>query len=237
MTENPTFTELELKYLVKATPNLLEEDMGKPTPQISAYSFVRYVLAHTEEIFKKLIVVDGPDTYYSHPDGRVVRHRHDAGGTHIDELTVKMRNSETSVVDRVEVDLKLGEKIKPDDVRAFLATLGFEEEMILMKHAHIIWIEGNGIRGTSGRVPGVTLCIYNVTPIVRNYIDYGKTKYFIEVEIDKEENNLPAAMETLSKWKERLEKWYAGKIEQSDLSLYEIYSGKKYRIVSKDIKL
>lgn len=170
------------------------------------------------------LCVVGPDTYYENGK-QVVRHRKSkrAEGGH--ELTVKLRKSERSTRDRMEIDLFFSERTKQRDVEAFLAATGFVEAFTLTKKAHIFNFQDGEYK--------ICVVIYDVC--VGREFKEEDTQRFIEVEIEKgSEVSEQSAKRRLSAWIDDIKKHFGTALKNSEPlneSLYEIYSGKKYQTV------
>jgi hypothetical protein len=175
--------------------------------------------------FSKYEEVIGPDTYYESGDV-VVRHRQDLRtGQH--ELTVKRRKSAKSTRDREEIDLKFSERTSTKDVAAFLKATGFTPVFMLVKIAHIYWLESDGVP--------MTVVFYDVwqqepgsEPL--RAVQAG-AKRFVEVEAEKGSDALKRdAKAVVDTWVKRFQT-VLGLGEPLNESLYEIYSGKRYQSV------
>ena len=174
-------------------------------------SFNTYLNNNFNKIKKRHVTC--PDVYYI-KDKDVVRHRYseDAG-----ELTIKQRKSSESTLDRLEIDLKFHKDVTKENVEAFLVALGFKVKFILNKDSYIYHI----IRRESG-IESV-LAYYTVGT------NDNDIKSFIEVEIEKSNNiNKAEAFKELKWWNKEL-KFNVGVGTPLNESLYEIYSGEKYK--------
>lgn len=157
-----------------------------------------------------------PDTYYTQ-GGNVLRHRH--GGKSAGELTVKRRTSKKSTKDRVEIDLRFDAGTTQDDVKRFLEATGWKPAFTVIKDCHIFWYEEI--------TPGVEVVLYDVRCIRPDGSETAPRR-FVEVEIHKADSNHPKALTTLKDWEEAARTQFPGMGAIQDLSLYEIYSGKRY---------
>lgn len=158
--------------------------------------------------------VAGPDHYYVNDD-YVIRHRYNAK---LNELTVKTRKHKRITTVRGEINLTLPNKLNPKLVNLFLNAIGFKKEFEVNKSCHIFWFDGP-------HESKVSVVIYDVS------LDGSLNKdRYIEIEVED--------AETIKDAKDELKRW--GKILKDGVmlmdskrineSLYEIYSGKKYRM-------
>jgi adenylate cyclase class IV len=168
-------------------------------------------------LFKNLRVrhrlqrVSGPDMYFSDGSGRTVRVRR---SNELFELTSKMRLHQKSITVRKEVNVRLSDRQSPDDVVALLGMLGFYKEFSIVKDCDIYTVPGPDRSH-------VTLVWYRV----HNKEKGNRT--FVEVEVE----GLPRrkSMKVLREWSSYLRDDFGlDDRHVSDLSLYEIYSGRKY---------
>lgn len=163
--------------------------------------------------------VEGPDHYYE-AGANVVRHRIDPDGRH--ELTVKRRTSGSSTRDRLEVDLHFSDKTQPGDVTAFLGAAGFTKSFTLVKDSYIWWVK---------LTPNLqaTFVIYDSWLVNENAPMYRR---FIEAEAEKKSDvTHDTAKRHIRALVKRLqERFDLG--EPLNDSLYEIYSGRKYKVLS-----
>jgi adenylate cyclase class IV len=160
------------------------------------------------------ISVAGFDYYYESKDAYVGRHRHSRDHN---ELTVKARVSKKSTTIRKEINIKLAPDASPMVVQEFMSELGFGKVMPIYKDCDIYFIrDGKYV---------IDIVWYTVSsPKVK-----GPDKIFIEIEVH--EAPLKKSLKMLDKWKKFL--YTNFNISDSDVinqSLYEIYSGNKYRI-------
>jgi adenylate cyclase class IV len=170
-----------------------------------------------KKLKNKLVQVAAFDYYHSSKDGHVARHRSGAG---TNELTVKSRISKNSTTIRREINLKLAKETSPIEVQEAMEEWGFTDNLPIFKDCDIYFInDGKYV---------VDIVWYKVSsPRV-----VGPDKIFIEVEV----HNAPekSSMRILNNWKKFL---YANfEITDKNIineSLYEIYSGKRYRMSRK----
>lgn len=170
--------------------------------------FSKYVMEHWEvENYRRIV---SPDFYWKSGDS-VLRHRMKQNGNH--ELTVKKRTSTASTRDRLEIDLPFDERTEPDHVEAFLRAIGYTQEFVLQKSAHIFTI-----RRTASL--NIEMVIYDV--MLRD--KPGTNRRFIEIEAKK---GSPISVERA---KRHVNEAVAEMCDEFDLppplnqSLYEIYS-------------
>lgn len=159
----------------------------------------------------------GFDYYYESETGRVARHRH---GIDINELTIKARISNESTTIRHEANIKMTADMPVTEVERGLSLMGFNHSIAIYKDCDIYFV-------TDGKA---------TIDIVWYIVSVPKSKYkvphraFFEIEV----HGLPEeeSLKMLNKWK----KLVAEKVlilsdkEIVSESLYEIYSGKKYRL-------
>jgi hypothetical protein len=194
-------SELELKFeapnleVKKFQTNLIQLD---PTNYRSRKTFV--------------------DSYYEAPNGEIVRWRRRPNSP---ELTIKRRKSETSTVDRVEIDLKLHET-GDYAINEFLRLSGF-------KHLFGISKEFTHIFEFERELYGVEVVMYRA---YRQRLDGNRTskKTFVEVEINKKSMlDLPLAQEALKVWGAEISQLLSIG-HPLNKSLFEIFSGRKYKV-------
>jgi hypothetical protein len=174
--------------------------------------FVQWAMAQGPT---KYIHAKGPDEYYEQGTN-VVRHRWFAGKG--GEITVKRRKDANCITERQEIDLKFDESTMIWDITAFLTASGWVKTLTLNKDAHIFWYNVNEV--------DVTIALYSVGLLQDG--DLVEQKRFLEVEIEKHMDlNTEEALKTLSWWKARLNSSFSLS-KPVNLSLYEMYSGKKY---------
>ncbi len=167
----------------------------------------------------------GVDWYYRQ-GVNVVRHRHSDG---VSQLTVKQRKSATSIEDRVEVDLNLGEGVTKSTAEAFLKVSGFEKEITLAKCSHIFEYHLNEFG--FGKDANVVVALYDVQELKGDKL--SKPETYIEVEVDRGSRcNLETAKRFLKEWQIRLTSRFAvvGPLNES---LYEIYTSNTYTMENK----
>lgn len=159
----------------------------------------------------------GFDYYYETKDGYVARHRH---GVDVNELTVKARLSEKSIKVRKEGNLHLAQNTPVTEVKESLELMGFDLSFSIYKDCDIYFIEENGAE----------------ISIVWYAVDRPKSKmkrrYFFEIEVQK--TSQKQSLKLLHKWTKISYQLFS--LSNTDLihdSLYEIYTGKRYKNVSR----
>lgn len=173
------------------------------------------------EIIKRQFF-DGFDDYYQ-MNKNIVRHRQWGDRS---QLTIKLRKSKKSITNRIEQDLNFSKKTSIKDIANFLKFAGCRMIFKLEKSALVLWLES--AEGTH-----FTLSLYEVHKInepktLRRFleIEVEKTNNITEKQAEKELNTFKKLIETLFDLKKPLNK-----------SLYEIFSGKNYKVYSeKDCK-
>ncbi len=169
----------------------------------------------------QFLQAEGPDVYYGNQCGHVVRHRWGGGAG---ELTVKLRKTSGSITDRVEIDLLFSNKNSVNDVTSFLLATGWERELTIFKTAEIY-----DFQLPSGL--GIYLSLYDVERFSDDLQCFVDRRRFLEVEVDKEfpiSNELKVGV--LRTLRSRLQR-DLGLGAPTDLSIYELYSGKTYLTV------
>jgi len=153
-----------------------------------------------------------PDVYYFRGDN-VVRHRLLSGPG---ELTVKRRKRVDSITDRQEIDLTFAPLVTAADIAAFLLAAGWEVAFTLQKHfSYPFWFKHVDAH--------VVVSLYEV-----ERTDTRETRRFLEIEVDKDSEVSDIAARNL------LNLWASTAADEFDLgvpvdlSLYELYSGRRY---------
>ena len=157
----------------------------------------------------RFISVAGFDYYHESPEGYVARHRH---GSTTNELTVKARVSKKSTTIRREINLKLAKETSPIQVQELMTELGFRNCLPIFKDCDIYFIQ-------DGKYT-VDIVWYKVS------CQDKPPKNFIEVEVH--EAPVKESLKILEKWTKFVESLGAGAV--MPLSLWEIYSGRQYRM-------
>lgn len=204
-----THTELEYKL---------------PAAKVGVNEFVTWCASQGPETYVHLL---SPDLYYEQGDS-TIRHRWgcDVGEVKgAGELTVKRRKDKKSTTSRVEVDLSFAEKTTRDDVTTFLEFSGWRHAFTVVKDCHIFNFSAVG-------KPKVSIVIYDCWLVSGAQNKKASVpQRFIEIEAAKGSN------ETLKRDKEIIEEWYQKISGLFDVekpinkSLYEIFSGKSYKLV------
>lgn len=211
---DPQHSELEVKYAADS---------------LTIAQFEDFLSGRADRFpLQRKIVVTGTDIYYER--GRdVVRQRMGDG---CNELTVKVRKSRKSIQDRHEVDLSFAEKTRPIDVQQFLKLTGWKESVSLVKTSYIYFFRRPANlylreRPREEQYVDFDIAVYDVT---LSPPGLHATRRFMEVEIHKDSPvDMDARVEELRLLKTSFPS--ALKLgEPLNESLYEIYSGKKYRI-------
>jgi len=190
---------------------------------ITVPDFHRWALAQGPYQYKR---IDAIDTYYIQGDN-VVRHRRD-GDAGI--LTVKCRKSSKSITDRVEVDLLFAPSISEADVATFLVASGWKRHLSIWKDAHIYWLK-------HGKNAVSTFALYDAMKLSSKQegrpLEIDSPRRFLEAEIEKHSiASDQMGLELLKDWREKLTKEFKLGAPLND-SLYEIFSGGKYKIARK----
>jgi adenylate cyclase class IV len=171
-----------------------------------------------QKIKNKFLSVKGFDYYLSSKAGHVIRHR---VGKSTNELTVKARMNKNSTTIRAEGNIAISSTNDIREVHGTLKLLGFDNVMAIYKDCDIYFF--------SDGIAELSVVWYVVKYKGRH------DRVFIEIEI----HGLPqrSSMKYLNKWSNIFYKLYG--ISKTDIvphSLYEIYSGKKYRMVKRQKK-
>ena len=159
----------------------------------------------------------GLDDYYDSPDGSVIRHRWNKQNT-VNEVTVKMRRTHSSIVNRIEQNIDLIPDCKQKDFEKFLELISFKKVFSLYKKAVIVWIDYKEVE--------FTVSLYNVKDIKKQ----KSSRTFFEIEVESSNNLSDVKAENiLYEFTETLKDQF--KLKQPlNLSLYEIYSNKMYKV-------
>jgi len=176
-------------------------------------SFVKTIRRDEDSLIEE-VKVTGPDQYYR-LGVSIVRYRHNFGGFH--ELTVKTRTSSKTTIVREEIDLNLINHTDPKDVEKFLVTSGYKREFTIVKKCHIFKLTCQAGLGS--------IVIYDIYRLGES----KKRQRFVEIEGDKNQS-IQVNKKWLSYWEKKLEKVNLNKKDIYNLSLYEIFSNKMYRV-------
>lgn len=199
--------------MTKKNPQHRELEVKLAADDVCISDFNRWCWARGPAKYEHVI---GPDTYYVQGQN-VLRHRQNSRAG---ELTVKRRTSAKSTKDRVEIDLRFDGTTTANDVKRFLAATGWEPAFNVVKDCHIFWFDGK---------PGFEAVIYDVRCVFPDGQE-TKPRRFVEFEIHKADSFDPRALFVLKDLeKEARLSMNMGPTETE--SLYEIYSGKRYRLV------
>lgn len=166
-------------------------------------------------LLKHKQVFYGCDDYYTLAHS-VVRHR---WGGSTNQLTVKLRKSKKSILNRVETDLNMSRKTSVNTVSEFLKNSGYSKAFCLKKKAVILWLEDK--EGIS-----YTIALYEVFPVNKP----KDKKRFLEIEVEKTNDiSEDKAMTCLAGVSTTFTKSFKLK-KPLQKSLYEIFSKKQYRV-------
>ena len=160
----------------------------------------------------KLVKAAGFDYYHTSREGYVIRHRHGEG---TNELTVKARVSKQSTTVRKETNIKIAKACSPLSVQEFAKELGFGTTLPVYKDCDIYFIQ-------DGKYV-VDVVWYRVT------CQDAEPRIFLEVEVQQAPEQ--ASLAILNRWKKFMLKNFG--LTDADViheSLYEIYSGNRYRM-------
>ena len=171
---------------------------------------------------EKYIKVKGPDRFFS-SSGGVLRHRLDMD-TGRSEITLKMRKSKDSTRDRFEIDWKIDERTKTEDIAPLLEALGFGHILTIVKEARIFLIKLTANANA-------TFVVYDVWKEEKGSEVLGTRKRFIEVEIEKGSNiSVDTAKKHLNTWTQKIQAHF--KLDEPlNQSLFEIYSGMQTLVI------
>lgn len=195
--------EIEIKW------NAFSTELKRPVERTAFNAAIKKYVRGKK--YRK-VVVAGFDYYYTSPEGDAPRHRH---GAITNELTIKARLSKKSTTIRREINVKLAKETSPIEVQAFMTEIGFDKCLPIHKDCDIYFIEEFGVI--------VDVVWYRVTCGTHQVRD------FLEVEVH--ESTKKKSMEVLGKWKSWLHREFG--VTDKDIvnqSLYEIYSGKTYKM-------
>lgn len=210
MNQSTQWNELELKWDIW---NITMADF-------KAWMQLAYPVYQNDSFYHH---VEGRDDYYRN-EGNVVRHRYGAIGA--GELTVKVRTSHTSIVDRMEVDLHL-DGDEPQAVKNFLKLIGYKLDVSLFKTADIWNLPAENVIGA----PRVIIASYDIFRLTEGgQSALSEPRRFLEVEVEKSPSiTVGEAHQILHQWDSNLRsKWTLG--EPLKESMYEIYTPNRYRV-------
>jgi adenylate cyclase class IV len=186
------------------------EKVDRETYNRSLSSFLK-----SEKLKYKFLSVKGFDYYMAAKTGHVVRHR---VSKNTNELTVKARMDKSSTTIRAEGNISLSSSNDIREVHGTLSLLGFDNVTAIYKDCDIYFLDDNGTE--------VSIVWYTVKYQGR------RDRIFMEVEIHGMSQQ--KSVKQLNKWSRIMSKLFGiSKVDVVKDSLYEIYSGKKYRMVKK----
>lgn len=192
-----------------------------PAECVEPHAFIGWCMSKGPESYLHVI---SPDVYYTQGDN-VLRHRWLGGAG---ELTVKQRKSKDSTWNRLEINLHFANDTTLDDVTKFLLASGWKKCLSLIKEAHIFFFELVG-------KPKVSVVTYDVGRKKEGVDGLVENYRFIEVEIENGNISTQEAKAYLDEWRREITKWFKIK-PPLNLSLFEIYTGKRYSMVKHDKK-
>lgn len=164
----------------------------------------------------------GFDYYYESETGRVARHR---SGIDINEITIKARLSSKSTVVRHEANVKLTADMPVTEVECALNLMGFHHAFSIYKDCDIYFIQDGNAE--------ISVVWYRITMAQSKYKSPPRT--FFEIEV----HNVPEkqSLKILKKWKKMIAENTLSLPNTSVIpeSLYEIYTGKRYRLEKRNI--
>lgn len=178
--------------------------------------FSKFISNYRNKIIKKTLV-EGPDTYFRNRN-EIVRYRTNLLDYH--ELTVKKRTSKKTTTVRHETDILLDKNTNPRDVEEYHLNCGYHKEFTIVKKCLIIYLTHKSKLGT--------MVIYDIYKIGEK----SKKQRFIEIEGDKIQN-LKQNKEFLKFWTNELKKINITNKNICNLSLYELFSNRKYKLRKK----
>ena len=162
----------------------------------------------------KFLQVDGFDYYFSSDSGHVIRHR---VSRNTNELTVKARTSKTSIKVRAEGNVRLAKDNEIKEVHGTYNLLGFREVFAIYKDCDIYFI-------TDGKAD-----LSVVWYVVKK--KGSQDRIFLEVEVHG--MSLKQSVKKLKEWEHIIKDLFKlGSKDINPKSLYEIYSGKQYRMAA-----
>lgn len=165
-----------------------------------------------KKIKYRKLVIDGFDYYYVSKDGDVWRHRK---SENTNELTVKARVCQKSTKVRKEGNIFLSKKCGIEDISGTLSLVGVSYAFEIYKDCDIYFIQDGDAE--------VSIVWYIVKKTGQ------RDRAFAEVEVHGIGEK--KSLKVLNKWSNIMNKLYnIGEKEIVHESLYEIYSGKKYKL-------
>jgi adenylate cyclase class IV len=144
----------------------------------------------------------------------IIRLRH---SPNLYQMTVKRRTQANSTQVREEADIDFLRRVPVAEVEAFLTLAGYSKDFTLMKKCHIFWV----------KTPlGVAVVV--VYDITRTDKPKDRPRRFVEVEAEKGQT-LEASKRILEHWSKVLGRRFGlTDDKRNHLSLYEVYSGRRY---------
>jgi adenylate cyclase class IV len=201
--------EIEIKW------NAYSTERSKP---VERRAFNKALRRYARGRKARRVSIAGFDYYYESKAGFVGRHRH---GVVTNELTTKARISAKSTTVRAETNLRLAKSTSPLQVREFFLELGFPKVLPVYKDCDIYFIQ-------EGRYT-VDVVWYRVT------CQSSKPRDFLEVEVQG--GSVRESLSVLDRWKKFMYKEFGiGDADIVNESLYEIYSGKRYRMSARSTR-
>jgi adenylate cyclase class IV len=180
--------------------------------KITRHAFNRAITSYCKGKRSRFVHAEGFDYYHTNSLGYVIRHRH---GACTNELTVKARVSGTSTTVRKETNVTIAKSSSPIQIQEFATELGFRKVLPIYKDCDIYYVEEGKYLVD---VVWYRVTCANITP-----------RLFMEVEV----HDAPEAtsLKILNKWKTFMTTNFG--LTDKDIihnSLYEIYSGNRYRM-------
>lgn len=159
----------------------------------------------------------GFDYYYESETGRVARHRQSID---VNELTIKARLSDKSTTVRHEANVKLTVDMPVTEIERALNLMGFEYSFSIYKDCDIYFVH-------DGKAE-ISIVWYAIKNPQSKY--KVPTRIFFEIEVHNVSEK--ESLKILKKWKKMIAESELSLNDSSIIpeSLYEIYTGKKYRL-------
>jgi adenylate cyclase class IV len=164
----------------------------------------------------RFLQVDGFDYYFTSKTGHTLRHR---VSKNTNELTVKARLSKKSIKIRMEGNIRLTKDNDLKEVHGTYKLLGFKEDVSLYKDCDIYFLK-------DGKAD-ISIVWYLVKKAG------FKDRALMEVEVHGITEK--KSMKKLKQWEQIMYQLF--KLSDKDIinqSLYEMYSGKQYRMADND---
>lgn len=182
---------------------------------VNRFEYNRKILAflNVKKLKREFLKVAGFDYYYTSKNGDVVRHR---VSKNTNELTIKARLDNKSTTVRTEINMQLSKQCSLVDVTEFFGLVGIKRDFEIYKDCDIWFIQDGQAE--------VSIVWYKVSkPKMRDRI-------FMEVEVHNVGER--DSMRILKRWTKVLHDLFG--LSDKDVlqdSLYEIYSGKRYKLI------